>query len=170
MNNILIKDTKLLTNILAFLNAVPALATFSSPGFDPDGYRVNEGALYLHFRDNIVTIDELRTDGVAINTEAQGWINNDDRTLQLAMELTALKDYSWLLEKIPLAGYAILGENGTLSTSLDIRGSIDDPEITTNLTREILMSPINIIRRTIKWPFRLLEKISGRDREAPKPE
>lgn len=161
MNNILIRDTKLLNNILAFLNAVPALATLSSPGFDPDGYRVNEGVLYLHFRDNILTINELRTDGVAINTEAQGWINNNDRTLQLAMELIALKDYSWLLEKIPLAGYAILGENGTLSTSLDIRGSIDDPEITTNLTGEILMSPINIIRRTIKWPFRLLQKISG---------
>lgn len=170
MNNILIKDTKLLNNILAFLNAVPALATLSSPGFDPDGYRVNEGVMYLHYRDSILTIDELRTDGVAINTEAQGWINHADRTLQLTMELIALKDYSWILEKIPLAGYAILGENGSLSTSLDIQGSIDDPEITTNLTREILMSPINIIKRTIQWPFRLLEKLSSQGEDVPKPE
>jgi AsmA-like C-terminal region/Protein of unknown function len=171
MNNILIKDTKLLNNILAFLNAVPALATLSSPGFDPDGYRVNEGVMYVHYRDNILTIDELRTDGVTINTEAQGWINHSDRTLQLTMELIALKDYSWILEKIPLAGYAILGENGSLSTSLDIQGSIDDPEITTNLTREILMSPINIIKRTIAWPFRLLEKFSSsQDEDVPKPE
>jgi len=170
MNNILIKDTKLLNNILAFLNAVPALATLSSPGFDPDGYRVKEGVAYLHFRDNILTIDELRTDGVAINTEARGWINHADRTLQLTMDLIAFKDYSKILGKIPLAGYAILGENGSLSTSLDIQGSIDDPEISTNLTKEILMSPINIIKRTIHWPFRLLEKLSGRDEGAPKPE
>ena len=169
LNNILIKDTKLLYNILAFFNAVPALATLSSPGFDPDGYRVNEGVVYLHYRDNILTIDELRTDGVTINTEAQGWINNTDRTLQLTMELIALKDYSWILDKIPLAGYAILGENGSLSTSLDIQGSIDDPEIKTNLTRDILMSPINIIKRTIEWPFRLLDKISGQDEDAPEP-
>jgi hypothetical protein len=169
MSNILIKNTKLLNNILAFLNAIPALATLSSPGFDPDGYRVNEGVMYLHYRDSILTIDELRTDGVAINTEAQGWINHADRTLQLSMELIALKDYSWLLEKIPLAGFAILGENGSLSTSLDIQGSIDDPEITTNLTQEILMSPINIIKRTIQWPFRLLDKLSTPGEDVPKP-
>jgi hypothetical protein len=170
MNNILIKDTKLLNNILAFLNAVPALATLSSPGFDPEGYRVNEGVAYLHYRDSILTIDELRTDGVAINTEAQGWINNSDRTLQLTMELITLKDYSWILEKIPLAGYAILGENGSLSTSLDIQGSIDDPDIRTNLTKEILMSPINIIKRTLHWPFRILEKLSSQGEESPEPE
>lgn len=170
MNNILIKDTKLLNNILAFLNAVPALATFSSPGFDPDGYRVREGVVYLHYRDSILTIDELRTDGVTINTEARGWINHADNTLELTMELIALKDYSRIIEKIPLAGYAILGENGSLSTSLDIRGSIDDPEITTNLAREILMSPVNIIRRTLEWPFRLLDSFGAGESEAPEPE
>ena len=170
MNNILIRGTKLLNNILAFINAVPALATLSSPGFDLEGYRVNEGVMYLHYRDKILTIDELRTDGVAINTAASGWINNIDRTLALTMDLITLKDYSWILEKIPLAGYAILGEDGSLSTSLDISGSLDNPEIRTNLTQEILMSPINIIKRTVEWPFRLFDQLSGQDEAVPEPE
>lgn len=162
LHNIVIRSTKLLNNILAFLNAIPALATFSTPGFDQDGYRVDEGVMLFSWRDNVLTINEMSTNGVTINTETTGWIDNRNRTLQLNMELITLKDYSKIIGMIPLAGYAILGENGSLSTSLEVTGSIDDPTIQTNLASEILISPLNIIKRTVEWPFTLFDKVENR--------
>jgi hypothetical protein len=170
LNNILIRNTLLLNNIVAFVNAVPALATFSSPGFDSEGYRVEEGVMLFTFADGKLTVHRLRTNGLAINTEARGWIDQRNHTVHLEMELITMKDYSKIIEKIPLAGYAILGEDGSLSTSLSISGNLDDPVITTNLTRDIMMTPLNVIRRTVEWPFTLFEGGGSDIPEDPGPE
>lgn len=160
IKNVLIRDYLIMNNLLAFLNAIPALATFSSPGFDGDGYQINDSAILFDLQDKLLTIRQLRTDGTTVDCEAHGWIDFNDRTLNIKMELITLKDYSKILDNIPLVGYAILGKDGSLSTSLDIKGNLDDPEIKTYLTQDILMTPFNIIKRTIKWPFKVFDDLT----------
>jgi hypothetical protein len=169
-NEVLIRDYLVMNNIIAFLNTVPALATLSSPGFDQDGYRVQEGFVHFDVAGRLLTIRQLRADGITVNCEASGWVDFNDRTLHLSLELFTMKDYSRIIGLLPLAGYAILGEDGSLSTSLEITGSLDEPEIQTNLAMDILLSPLHIIRRTIEWPFRQLEKLNGRSSEPPEPD
>lgn len=154
-SNVVIREYLLMNNILAFLNSIPALATLSEPGFDHDGYRVREGIVLYDLQDKLLIIRQLRTEGTTVNCEAQGWIDFANRTLRLNMELITLKDYSKIINMLPWAGYAFLGEDGSLSTSLKIDGSLDDPTITTYLTEDIIMTPVNVIRRTIEWPFRI---------------
>lgn len=158
LRNIHVENTKILHNLLAFINTVPALATFSSPGFDSEGYLIQEGIIHFSYHDPIVKIQQMHTDGTTVNIELQGWINLKERTLDLDAELITLKDYSKIISKIPLAGYALLDEDGSLSTSLEITGSLDAPDIKTNLARDILFTPLNVIKRTIQWPFRILNK------------
>ncbi|GAB4342824.1 MAG: DUF3971 domain-containing protein [Desulfobulbaceae bacterium] len=165
--DVLIKDMALLNNVLSFLNAVPALATFSSPGFDLDGYQVKQGVASFSRSGGLLTIQNLRTDGATINTEAKGWIDFENDILKIDLELISLKDYSKIIDLIPWAGYALLGEDGSLSTSLSITGSRQNPEITTNLTSEIALLPINIVKRTILWPFRLFDKLRDLAAEEP---
>lgn len=160
-NEVLIRDYLVMNNIIAFLNTIPALATLSSPGFDQDGYRVQEGFVHFDVVDKLLTIRQLRADGITVNCEATGWVDYNDRNLHLTVELFTMKDYSKIIGLLPLAGYAILGEDGSLSTSLEITGSLDELEIQTNLARDILLSPLHIIRRTVEWPFRQLEKLNG---------
>lgn len=169
-SNVVIKDMALLNNVLSFINTVPALATFSSPGFDSNGYHVSEGIVLFTMSGKLLTIDKLRTNGTTINTEAEGWIDFENNILKVNLELISLKDYSKILSKIPWAGYIILGENGSISTSLLISGNRNAPKITTNLTSEIIMLPLNMVKRTITWPFNLFNKIKEIVTEEPEEE
>jgi len=169
-SNVLLKNYAVLNNVLTFANAIPALATLSSPGFDTNGYRVKEGVLHFNLSNKFLTIHQFRTDGATINTETQGWVDFGNDTVELKMELISLKDYSKIISMIPLAGYAILGEDGSLSTSLDITGSRTKPEITTHLSEDVVMIPINIVKRTIKWPFKLFNDAIDFVNEKPEPE
>ena len=169
-SNVLIKDAALLNNVLSFINAIPALATLSSPGFDTNGYRVKDGVFHFTLRDNLLTLHQFRTDGATINIEAEGWLNLADDSMKIEVELISLKDYSKIIGMIPWAGYAILGENGSLSTSLLITGTRKDPEITTNVSAEIVMMPVNVVKRAIQWPFRLFGRIRDLAAETPETE
>lgn len=115
----------------------------------------------MHFsiNDEIITIHQLQTEGKSINLEASGWVDFNNETIDVNVELIGLKDYSKIISKIPLAGYAILGGDGSLSTSLEITGNRKQPDIKTNLAKDIGMTPFNIIKRAIKWPFRTFKKI-----------
>jgi hypothetical protein len=166
-DNVVIKDMALLNNVLSFINTIPALATFSSPGFNKEGYAVTEGVAHFTMSGKLLTLDTLRTNGVTINTETEGWIDLENDILKLSLELISLKDYSKILSKIPWAGYVILGENGSISTSLLISGKKDDPKITTNLPAEIFMLPLNMVKRTVEWPFTLFNKIKEMATEEP---
>ena len=50
-----------------------------------------------------------------------------------------------------------MGENGTISTTLVIRGEIDNPKIYTEIHKEILKSPIEMGRRMYKLPQKMLD-------------
>ena len=83
------------------------------------------------------------------------------------LEMISLKDYSKIINKIPLAGYALLGDDGSINTSLLISGNLSKPKIKTYLSREIIMTPINVIKRTIKWPFKIFDKPEDVENKKP---
>ncbi len=169
-SNVLFKKLALLNNVFSFINTIPALATLSSPGFDNDGYHVNEGIVHFNYSEKLLTISQLRTDGTTINTEAKGWIDLKEDTLKMDVGLISLKDFSKIINKVPLAGYALLGKDGAINTSLLISGSLTEPKVTTNLSKEIIMSPINVIRRTITWPFKIFDKPENGKNKKPEPD
>lgn len=158
--NVVIDDNEyvLLNNIMAFLDTIPALATFSSPGFNRHGYQVKEGLVLLKYHDQVLNILDFRANGTSIDSRSHGVIDLKNKTINMDMTLHTLKSFSNIIDKIPWAGYALLGENGTLNTTLKIRGNLEHPDITTNLSEEAVMAPINIIKRAIAWPFRLLQQ------------
>jgi hypothetical protein len=116
-----------------------------------------------------LTISQLRTDGTTINTEAKGWINLKEDTLEMNVELISLKDFSKIITEVPLAGYALLGKDGAINTSLLISGSLTEPKVTTHLSKEIIMTPINVVKRTIKWPFKIFDKTEDVKNKKPEP-
>jgi len=158
--DVVIQDNSyvILNNILAFLDAIPALATFSSTGFNRNGYQVKEGFIHFQYRDNVLTILNCRIDGTSINSLARGRFDFNTKTVNMDLTLQTLKSFSNIINIIPWAGYAILGKNGRLSTTLKIEGSLENPDITTHLSEEAVMAPINIIKRTVEWPFKILRK------------
>ncbi|NOQ46102.1 MAG: hypothetical protein GQ559_05445, partial [Desulfobulbaceae bacterium] len=158
-NNVLLKDYAVLQNTLAFLDTIPALATFSSPGFDSEGYRIKDGVMHFTLNNDLLTVHNFLTDGETVNSQGSGWSDFKNRRLDVDLDLALMKNLSAIIDMIPLVGYAIQGEDGELTTSLKITGNMDQPDITTNLTEDIVLAPLNILQRTIAWPFIQLEKV-----------
>ena len=156
------KDFVLLNNIMAFLDTIPALATFSSAGFNSNGYQVQKGVAHFRYRHGILTIIDSFSEGTSINTRAKGTLDFSRKTINMEVTLQTLKSLSKVINTIPWVGYAILGKNGTMSTVLQLTGSLEHPEVTTHLSEQAMLAPLNILERTLTWPFRLFGWDNGK--------
>lgn len=158
-DDVLLRDYLVLQNVLAFFDTIPALATFTSPGFDSEGYRITKGVMHFNMDNQLLTVHNFRTDGVTVNSQGHGWADFNRQLLDVDIDLELMRNLSSIIGKIPLVGYAMMGESGHLTTSLKMTGSMKQPKIETNLTEEIVLAPLNIIQRTISWPFKQLKKV-----------
>ncbi len=166
-SDVLVRDSEfvLLSNIMAFLDTIPALATFSSAGFNSNGYKIKKAVAQFRYRRGVLTIIDSFSEGTSINTRAKGTLDFNRKTINMEVTLQTLKSLSKVISTIPWVGYAILGKDGTMSTVLQITGSLEHPEITTHLSEQAVLAPLNILERTLTWPFRLF----GWDRDEKKP-
>ena len=152
-----IKNLQLLNNVLAFINTVPALLTFSRPGFNENGLRILAGYLDFEKIGNKVYIKKSKIKGENIDFTINGYFDIENMKISLKVDISAIKYVDKLLENIPIANYLVLGENGTIATTLVIRGAVDNPKIHTEIHKEILRSPIEMGKRVYKLPQKMLD-------------
>jgi hypothetical protein len=152
-----IKNLQLLNNVLAFINTVPALLTFSRPGFNENGLRILAGYLDFEKIGNKVYIKKSKIKGENIDFTISGYFDIENMKISLKVDISAIKYVDKLLENIPIANYLVLGENGTIATTLVIRGAVDNPKIHTEIHKEILRSPIEMGKRVYKLPQKMLD-------------
>jgi len=155
--DVIVRNLALYNNLMAFINTVPALLTFSQPGFNDKGYLIEKGEVHFRRVDDYIIIDELRLKGVNTNANAVGIINLKDETIDILISLETIKDLAKTIGAIPIAGYIILGDDKTIRTRIKVTGSIKNPKITTKVGQDVLEAPFNIIKRTLKLPKKLLE-------------
>jgi len=159
--NATLKNMKVLNNIMAFINTVPALMTFSAPGYNKTGYYVKKGKFDFVFKNNILIIQNMKLISKSLNMEGAGGIDTKRKKIAFNLKLKTFKNVSKIISKIPVAGYILLGKEGEITTILKISGDIDKPTVKLNLTKEIINSPLNIIQRTLQFPFLLFKGISN---------
>jgi len=152
-----LKDLALINNIMAFLNTVPALVTFSDPGYSTKGFKVKKGEIDFRLKDSILNIDSLKFIGKSMNVEGIGEIDLKKNTINMKLKLQTLKKVTDIIKKIPIAGYILLGKEGKISTVLKIEGDLVKPKISTKLPQETIKAPVNIIKRTLELPFKIFK-------------
>ncbi|SFV51756.1 FIG01209130: hypothetical protein [hydrothermal vent metagenome] len=54
-----------------------------------------------------------------------------------------------------MVGYIIF-DGQSISTTLKVYGKLEDPKVETMLAKDIIVAPLNIIKRTLLLPFHLL--------------
>jgi len=151
-----IKDYVLLNNILAFVDTVPSLMTFSLPGYSTKGVYADKVYTQFHFKKDIFYISDFRIKSKEIRIAGEGSLSSKYDTIDMKMELKT--NFGSTLSKVPLAGYIIF-DGKTLSTKLKITGKLSDPKVTTRVTKDIVSAPVNIMKRTLKLPFKLINGI-----------
>jgi len=153
VKNTTMVDYAILNNVLAFINTVPSLATFSLPGYHKNGLFVNNAYMRFVARERRFTISDLYIGSKELTMLGKGIVDLNTDTIDLTMNLKT--DLGSNLSQVPVVGYILLdGEN--ISTTLKVSGPLKDPKVETMLAQDIAVAPLNIILRTLKLPYKLI--------------
>ncbi len=150
-----IERLKLINNLFAFLNTIPAILTLQNPGFDSEGLFVKKGFIDYIYEKGMIKIKRLHIVSQAITFDGYGIIDSKKRTIHLFLDLKTLKPITNIVKNIPLAGYILLGKEGSISIGVEVTGRLDDPTIVSHATKDTIKAPFNIIKRTLGLPFKL---------------
>ncbi|MDD5211624.1 MAG: AsmA-like C-terminal domain-containing protein [Sulfuricurvum sp.] len=151
IENATLKEYKLLNNVLSFINTVPSLATFSLPNYNAKGLPLKEAYSHYSFRDHQLHIDNFTLNSPELKMVGDGKINfKEDSILGT---LTLKSDLGSKLGRVPMVGYILLGNDGSISTTVNVKGKLSDPTVETAIAKEIITAPFNILKRTVTYPF-----------------
>jgi len=158
IKNTTMLDYKLLNNVLAFINTVPSLITFSLPGYSQDGFNIKTSYAKFHSKDNVINISEFLIDSKEMKIFGGGIADIKNNKVDITLNLKT--DLGSGISKIPVVGYILLGED-SISTTLNVSGKLSNPDVKSLLARDIVVAPLNIIKRTILFPFKLINDVVG---------
>lgn len=157
MSNTTIKDLKFFNNLMAFINTIPSLVVFKDPKFNENGYEVQDGFISFTRKKNTLALNEIKLKGYSADISGKGAIFLDTDAINFELQISTLKSVSNILKNIPIINDIVLGEDGRIYTSISVKGTLEKPEISTNLLSETIFTPVNILKRTIQLPFKMFK-------------
>ncbi|MBQ7270842.1 MAG: AsmA-like C-terminal domain-containing protein, partial [Campylobacter sp.] len=105
-----------------------------------------------------IIIEAMDFVGTSADIAGSGEINLKNKNINIDLEIKYLKDASSFISKIPLLNHIILGKDGTISTIVEIRGTLDKPTYKTGVAKDLISTPFNIIKNTLTLPFVIFER------------
>lgn len=153
------KDFKAYNNTLAFINTLPALASLRKPGFSTEGFTIEEGVVeYRQINNEKIIFDSVYIKGSSANIVGQGELDLKQKTINMNLAIQVARELGKVVGSVPLLGYILMGEDQSVAVGLKITGSLDKPIVTTTGTKELLLLPLDILKRTLQTPTHILSK------------
>jgi hypothetical protein len=151
IENTTLKEYIVLNNILSFVNTIPSLVTFSLPNYNTKGLFVKETYSHFTYQKQQFGLDNYTLNSPELKIGGTANVNmiNDSITGTLTLKT----DLGSLLSKIPAVGYILFGEDGSISTTVNLKGKLSDPIVETAVAKEVVSAPFNILKRTVTYPF-----------------
>lgn len=150
-----IKEMATLQNILTFIDAIPSLVVFKLPGFSASGYEIDEASVRVGIDSEYIALENIDIDGSSVDISGNGVVGLKSKDLNIRLELSTIKSLSSILNKIPIIGFLLLGEDGKITTDLTITGTLDAPKTEISLLEDAAKTPLNILKRVFS-PFQVL--------------
>jgi len=173
-----IEELAIINNLLLFIHTSPALINpylaipsvlnmATKGGVNLTGYKIIDGFMNFDYdlKKNLFNIPQLLTLGNGIDFDGKGVLDINTLKLDSTLKLIFFKDYTSIVGAIPVVNYVVLGDSKRVETKVDIFGPLDNPKISTNLTKDAFSVPVNIAKRILTSPLKLFEFISeiGKD-------
>ena len=151
------KNFKAYNNTLAFVNTIPALATLHKPGYSNEGFTIISGVIdYRMIARSKIIFDSIYIKGDSATIVGKGELDLKKKTINVELAIQVARELGEALGNIPLVGYILVGKDKSLTVGLQITGSLDKPEVSISAAKDILSYPLELIKRTIESPGRLL--------------
>jgi len=152
---ILLKHYALLNNILAVINTVPALITFSLPDYDDEGWPVDSTHLCFDYDQGIATVKAMEIDSPEMDMRGSGTV--DLFRKQIDLDVNLITQAGQNMAKIPLVGYILAGEEQRPTLTFHVTGDLLDPKVDNTAFQEVMTMPFKMIYRTLTTPFKWME-------------
>ncbi len=153
----IIKDYKAINNMFALINTIPALVTFSLPHYNAKGLKVTEGYTKFVYENHIMDVEGFHINTPELNFFGKGTIDTESQTVDF--ETSLVTEATSNLSKIPLLGYILVGkEEDTVTTTMTLKGPMDNPVVKNTLAKDIGVGSFNILFRTLTFPIHYVDK------------
>jgi len=145
-------------NIVAFLNAIPALVALSNPGFNDKGYTIKEGDIeYTIINQNLIKLKSIRIVGGSSTIVGAGEIDLTTNLVSIDLAVQTAREIGKVVGSIPIVGYILVGDGKSVATGVTIRGSLNNPQVQSHAIKDMVSLPLGMIERLLKSPARLME-------------
>ncbi|RDU58422.1 AsmA-like C-terminal domain-containing protein [Helicobacter sp. MIT 99-5507] len=155
MSNTSVTNMASLQNILTLIDAIPSLVVFKLPGFSTSGYEIDNAKIRIGINSEFIALEKIAINGSSVDIEGAGVIDLVQEDINLQLSISTMKSLSSILNKIPIFGYLLLGDDGKITTEVAVTGKIDDPKTELSLLEDTAKAPVNILKRIFS-PFQLL--------------
>ena len=170
-----IKDLAVLNNLLILINTSPALINpllaipsligiTTNDGFKLNGYKVIKGKIDFEYniKSKVLDMVNIHTQGNGIDFTGSARIDFDKSYINSDLNLVFMKNYSKIVGIIPVVNYIILGDNKKIETKVKIIGDLDNPKYITQVIKDGISAPLNIIQRIITSPLKLIDLLKSK--------
>ncbi len=155
MSNTSVKNMASLQNLLTLIDAIPSLVVFKLPGFSTSGYEIDNAKIRIGINDEFIALEKILIHGSSVDIEGEGVIDLIQEDINMQLTLSTMKSLSSILNKIPIFGYLLLGDDGKITTEVNVTGKMDNPYTELSLLEDTAKAPVNILKRIFS-PFQLL--------------
>jgi len=150
---------KAYNNTLAFINTLPALATLQDPGYSDEGFTIKSGLVeYRMIKRDIILFDSIYIEGESATIKGRGTIDIKGKTIDMKLSISVARELGKVVSSIPLVGYILGGDEQGVTIGLSITGTLDKPKVNTTAGKDLLIYPLNVLKRTIEVPKKLLSQ------------
>ena len=163
IENTIIKNLALFNNIMAFFNTIPSIISYKNPGFNEEGYKIKEAKIHLFKENNLYKFKNINLIGYSTDVSGSGELNLDDNSTNFTLNISALKSLNNIINNTPIINYLIMGDNKSLTTTVKVKGNINSPKIYSELYKDILYTPVNIIKRIFYIPEKLIKSFENKN-------
>jgi len=153
-----VKKFKALQNILAFVNTIPALITFSLPEYDRRGLPLSSAVIGIVMEGGVATVESLEIKSPEINIAGRGWIDFPQNRID--MDFNLITQAGTNIKKIPLAGFILAGGEKKPSATVKVSGDLHDPKVENSYLQETVTLPFAILLRTLALPLHLVKSMN----------
>ena len=126
-----------------------------SPKKGGSNFKIDTGKFKFYLQNKILTLKNIVLKNRFSTLKGDGYIDLKNKNLHLSFKVNVLKNLSKTIKSIPLIGYILLGKDGKFSSKVTINGDFNNPQIQTEFSKDVIKSPLNILFRVIKLPFKL---------------
>jgi len=150
-----LKDVKAYNDMIALLNTLPALVSFSSPGFSAKGFEIKKGRILFTLKGQKLHLGSILLEGKSSTIAGKGGVDLQSGKLDIDLAIRTAREVGRTLGQIPMVGYILFGKDKSLTIGVKIRGTMEKPKVSTNPVGEALLYPLELLKRTLLAPAQL---------------